>query len=197
MKKLNVRRALLSALVVGIVGVVSGAGTFASFSSTTANGGNTFAAGTVAISDNDAGGTMLTLSNAKPGDSATGCIAVTYGGTLPADVRLYGSTSGGLASYLTLTVTRGSDPTPSFPGCAGFSADGTNYIGAGAGVVYQGNLSSYPGTWGGGIVDAPGSAETWTNGEQHVYRFAVTLQNNSAAEGLSANASFTWEARNQ
>ena len=167
----NVRRALLSTLVVGAVAMVSGAGTFAAFSSTTSNSGNRFAAGTVAISDNDAGGTMLTLSNARPGDSTTGCIAVTYGGTLPADVHLYGNVNGALAPYLTLTVTRGTDPSPSFPGCAGFTADGNNYIGAGAGIVYQGNLSGYPATWGGGIVDAPGSAETWTNGEQHVYRF--------------------------
>jgi predicted ribosomally synthesized peptide with SipW-like signal peptide len=197
MKMPNVRRALLSALAIGVVAAVSGAGTFAAFSSSTGNSGNRFEAGTVSISDNDAGGTMLTLSNARPGDSTTGCIAVTYGGTLAADVRLYGNVNGALAPYLTLTVTRGTDPSPSFPGCAGFTADGANYIGAGAGIVYQGNLSSYPATWGGGIVDAPGSAETWTGGEQHVYRFRVTLQNNSAAEGLSASSSFTWEARNQ
>lgn len=192
------RKLLASLLVLGLVGVAVGAGTYAAFSSTTASTGNSFASGTVAIADNDAGAAMLSLSSAVPGDTTTGCIRVSYGGSLDADVRLYGTVSGSLAPYLTLTVTRGQDSSPSFSSCAGFTADATNYNGNGPGVVYSGPLSGYPGSYSTGIVDPkPAALETWTTSEAHSYRFDVTLENDTAAQGLSATATFTWEARNR
>ena len=186
------RKLLLSVLVVGLIGGLTGAGTYASFSSTTASGGNNFSAGTVVIGDNDAGSSLISLSNAKPSDSSTGCIAITYTGSLNADVKLYGSTTGSLAAYLTLTVTRGSDPSPSFPGCGGFTADTGDYGYGSNGIVYQGNLSAYPGSYGSGIADP----QNWSTNDQHVYKVSVTLQNTPSAQGLSSTAAFTWEARN-
>lgn len=191
------RRALYSILVVAIVSAVTATGTYAAFSGTTANPSNTFAAGTVSLSDNDASGSILSLSSATPGNSSTGCIKVTYSGSLNANVRLYGSASGSLPSYLTLTVTRGTDSSPSFASCSNFSADSTNYIGAGAGVIYSGNLSAFPGTYASGVVDpTSGSPATWSTNSAHSYKFVVTVQNNAAAQGLSSTASYTWEARN-
>jgi Camelysin metallo-endopeptidase len=191
------RKLLYSILVVAIVSAVTAAGTYAAFSGTTANPSNAFAAGTVSISDNDAGGSVLSLSSATPGNSSTGCIKVTYSGSLNANVHLYGSASGSLPSYLTLTVTRGTDSSPSFASCSNFAADATNYIGSGAGVVYSGNLSAFPGTYAAGVVDpTAGSPATWSTNSAHSYKFVVTVQNNAAAQGLSSTASFTWEARN-
>ena len=43
------------------VGAVAGICTFSAFSATTINAGNVFDAGTVAISDNDAGSAMYTI----------------------------------------------------------------------------------------------------------------------------------------
>jgi hypothetical protein len=192
------RRAALTLLVVGVVGLVAGLGSYAVFTATTENTGNSLASGTVAIEDNDSGTAMLSLANAKPGDSDTSCIRIRYTGTLDATVRLYGSVSGSLASYLTLTVTRGTDSSPSFDSCSNFTADATNYIGAGNGVVYSGPLSSFPASYAAGLVDpTSGSPETWSQDEAHSYRFVVTLVDNNAAQGLSGSASFTWEARNQ
>ena len=54
------RKALLSLLLVGVIGTVAGVGTYSAFSATTVNPGNTFAAGTVVISDNDANAAMYT-----------------------------------------------------------------------------------------------------------------------------------------
>ena len=136
------RKVLLSILVVAIVAAVTGTGTYAAFSGTTANPSNAFAAGTVTISDNDAGGSLLSLSNATPGNSSTGCIKITYSGSLNGNVHLYGSSTGSLPSYLTLTVTRGTDSSPSFASCSNFTADSTNYIGSGAGVIYSQRLSA-------------------------------------------------------
>lgn len=194
------RKLILTLLVVGAVGLVAGLGTFSAFSSQTASPGNSFAAGTVAISDNDAGAAMLALTNAKPTDSSQSCIQITYTGTLNSAVRLYGSVSGSLAPYLTLTITRGTQSPAVFgSACTNFVADTNNYIGQGAGVIFNGNLSTFTGTnWATGIVDPAngGGTETWTTSEAHVYKFVVTLQNANAAQGLSGSASFTWEAQN-
>jgi hypothetical protein len=193
----STRKALLSTLVIAIVAAVTGTGTYAAFSGTTSNPSNAFAAGTVTISDNDAGGSLLSLSNATPGNSSTGCIKITYSGSLNTNVHLYGSATGSLPSYLTLTVTRGTDPSPSFSGCGSFIADATSYIGAGSGVVYSGNLSAFPSSYAAGLVDpSSGSPATWSTSDTHSYKFVVTVQNTAAAQGLSSTASFTWEARN-
>lgn len=192
------RRVLLSLLILAGLAAVTGAATFSAFSSTTTNPGNSFAAGTVLISDNDASTAMLSLANAQPGATDTSCLLVTYSGSLSSTVRLYGSIAGALAPYLTLTITRGSDGTPVFDDCTGFAPDATDYIGSGAGVIYQGALSGFPATYGAGIVDpVPGSPESWTTSEARVYRFAVTLADDNGAQGQSATASFSWEAQNQ
>jgi predicted ribosomally synthesized peptide with SipW-like signal peptide len=192
------RKILLTLLVMGAFGAVSGAATFSAFSSQTSNSTNSFAAGTVQLTDNDLGAAMLSLSNAQPGATDTSCILVTYAGSLSSTVRLYGAVAGALAPYVTLTVTRGDDPTPVFDDCNGFVADPTDYVGAGAGVVYQDALSAFPASYAAGLVDPlAASPETWTTGETHTYRFAVSLADDNGAQGLSSTASFTWEARNQ
>jgi hypothetical protein len=192
------RKLLLTLVVLGGLAAVSGAATYSAFSSQTANTANAFAAGTVLIADNDVGNAMLSLSNAQPGASDTSCILVTYSGSVSSTVRLYGSIAGALAPYLTLAITRGDDSTPVFDDCVGFQPDLTDYIGAGQGVVYQGALSAFPASYAAGLVDpVTGSPETWTATEARVYRFVVSVANDNNAQGQSATASFSWEARNQ
>jgi predicted ribosomally synthesized peptide with SipW-like signal peptide len=192
------RKLLLTLLVLGGLAAVSGAATYSAFSSQTSNTGNSFAAGTVLITDNDVDTAMLSLSNAQPGASDTSCMLVSYSGSLSSTVKLYGSVAGALAPYLTLTITRGDDPTPVFDDCVGFQADLTDYLGAGPGVIYQGALSAFPSGYPTGLVDpVPASPETWTAPESRVYRFVVSVANDNGAQGQSATASFTWEARNQ
>ncbi len=196
-------KALSTALVLGLVGLGAGAGTWSAFSDTTENADNQFAAGTVTISDNDADGRMFQMSGMKPGDFDEGCILIEYTGSLAADVRLHGVTTGtGLDQHLDVTVTRGTKTgTSAFDSCTDFSADATDYAGQGAGVVYKGTLQGYPDSWAAGIVDAPGTgnAETWTTSEKHAYKIRVELPStaSSTAAGLSANQQFTWEAQNQ
>jgi hypothetical protein len=188
------RRIVLSALVLGAGGLAAGAGTFSAFSATAGNPGNEFSAGTVALADDDAGAALVSLpANARPGDSSTRCINVSYTGTLPAQVRLYANVSGGLADHLTVTITRGSQGAPSFPSCTGFAADGADYGYGANGIVFQGKLSGLPASYASAIADPDGS---WTNGEARSYRYAVTVDDTPAAQGLSASATFRWEARN-
>jgi hypothetical protein len=172
--------------------------TFATFTSSAINASNSFSVGTVAVSDNDSGSAMLALTGAKPGDSDTSCIRITYSGSLPATVRPYGTTTGtGLDGYLTLTVTRGTLPSGTFDNCTGFTATATNYIGAGNGVVYSGTLQGFADTYADGATDpTAASPETWTTGETHDYRFQITLGNSDASQGKIATQTFLWEARN-
>lgn len=194
------RKALLTFLVVGIAGAGAGIGSYSAFTATTGNSGNAITAGSVAIEDNDNGTALFTtLTNMKPGDSETSCIKVKYTGSLAATVRLYASVSGSLKDYLDLTVTRGTDSNPSYDSCTNFSAAGeANYIGQGPGVVYSGTLAAFPTSYSAGLVDpTSGSPESWTMNEQHSYKLTLTLQNQNAAQGLTATAGFTWEARDE
>ena len=106
------RKTLLSLLLVGVIGTVAGIGTYSAFSATTVNPGNSFAAGTVVISDNDANAAMYTITNATADDVAvTRCIRVTYTGTLPSTVRLYTTTPiDAFGPYVTLSIDKGTMP---------------------------------------------------------------------------------------
>jgi hypothetical protein len=178
----------------------AGTATYAAYTATTRNDGNRLEAGSVALSDNDSGGAVVSFATGYPGHTDTGCIKVTYSGSLAATVRMYGTTSGsGLDQYLDLKITRGtySPSDPGFDSCTNFTADSTDYIGAGAGVIYNGTLQAFADDYTGGLVDpTSGSPESWTNNEAHVYKIQVTLQNNAAAVNKNATQVFTWEARN-
>lgn len=190
-------KVLLTALCVGALGSLAAMGVFGAFSSTTTNAGNTITAGTVAIADNDAGAAMYSLTNAKPGESVSKCIKVTYTGSLDADVHLYTTSSiGSLGQYVELTITPGSQTTPTFPSCTGFTPDS-------GGALYTGTLQNFGTTknsYANGVVDFPGSGTKWASGESVVYQVTATLQSSApdAAQGLTTGAhTFTWEARNQ
>jgi hypothetical protein len=190
-------KVLLTALCVGALGSLAAMGVFGAFSSTTTNAGNTITAGTVAIADNDAGAAMYSITNAKPGESVSRCIKVTYTGSLDADVHLYtSSTIGALGQYVDLTITPGSQTTPTFPSCTGFTADS-------GGALYTGTLANFATTknsYANGVVDYPGSGTKWAANESVVYQVTATLQSSApeAAQGATTGAhTFTWEARNQ
>jgi hypothetical protein len=176
------RKLLLTVAIVGAVGALSGFGTYSAFSATTSNTGNSMQAGTVSITDDHTASSLIGLSNAKPGDTTTGCIKVTYSGSLAADVRMYATPTGALAPYLNVTVKRGAGG--GYPSCTGFTAEAT---------TFTGTLATLPASWAGAM------SESWTQGESHSYQVAVTLDPNApaSAQGASAGVSFTWEARNQ
>jgi predicted ribosomally synthesized peptide with SipW-like signal peptide len=189
----RLRAALATFLVIGAVGLVAGAGTFAAFSATSGNSGNTFAAGTVALSDNDAGSAMWSVTNRIPGDTVTTCIRLSYTGTLPADVKIYSASAvNTVDQYLNFSVDKGTMPGgTTFPNCTGFSSQSTIYSGTVQGFKNASNA------YGNGVGAYPGAQTQWNQNDTLVYRFTVTLQNNTGAQGLTSTTSYTWEARNQ
>ncbi len=187
------RKTLLTLLLVGAIGTVAGIGTFSAFSATTVNPGNVFAAGTVSISDNDAGSAMYTITNASPLVPVVRCIQVTYTGSLPATVNLYSSAIGAIGPFVDLTIDKGTGTTV-FPNCAGFTPDASPNVYTGT----LGNFATSHFDFASGAGAFPGTQTQWNQNDVVVYRFTLTLQNNSAAIGLTSGThSFTWEAQNQ
>lgn len=187
-------KVLLTVLVVGLGGAIAGFGVFSAFSSTTSNPGNSFAAGSVTIGDNDSDSALYNVSGQKPGQSTTKCIKVTYSGSLDADVKLYASAVAAVGQYIDLAITSG---TGNNTNCSDFSADAS-----GSGV-YSGTLKNFADTyaaWGSGLVDNPLAQTKWSQNNSVTYRFVVTLQSSTpdSQQGLSTGShSITWEARNQ
>jgi predicted ribosomally synthesized peptide with SipW-like signal peptide len=98
----NLKKVLLTIMVVGMVSGVLGSGTFATFTAQTTNSNNTFAAGTLVLSDTKTGGTtcfstgggntdtnsntacdqLINATVKKPGDTASQTLVVKNEGSL-------------------------------------------------------------------------------------------------------------------
>jgi hypothetical protein len=178
-----------AAFAVVATSLVWSGGTFSTFNKTSSMPGNSVGAGTVVLTDNDAGTSPLSMSDVLPGNSGTACVLVSYTGSAPATVRFYGAVGGtGLSPYLNFTVTRGTfSGTPAAGSCTGFTADTTGS------VLYNGLLSAFPVTTGGAIADP---ASSWTSGDKRGYKLQWTMPSNvaSAAQGKSASVDVTWQA---
>lgn len=170
----------------------------AAFSATTVNPDNSWTAGTVALTDSQAGTAMFEATGMVPGgDPVTNCVEVTYSGSVATSATaLYaswsdsdggGATAGtpaaGLSDDLVVTVQMGE------PGVA--CAD----LGAGNSTeVHAGTLDSMD-------TDFASGSLGWTpaGGSDTVRAFAFTVElpdtTPNDAQGDGATATFTWEAR--
>lgn len=153
------------------------------------NTANTVTAAAIDLGDNDLGVAMFgNVTGLMPGTTLYRCIEVTYTGTVdPLPVLLYssGAPTGTLAPYLNLTVEVGPDSGDSYSSCASFSS---------AGAVYTGTLATFASTHSAYASGAP----TWDpsgSPETRTFRFAVSVQDNAAAEGLTSTFGFSWETR--
>jgi hypothetical protein len=153
------------------------------------NSTNTVTSAAIALTDTDSGTAMFNnVTNLMPGTTEERCIDVTYTGTVdPTAVLLYATSAptGTLAPYLDITIQVGTDATPAFRDCTGFASAGTIYSGtlanfASARTSYANGLS----TW-----NPVGSPETRT------FRFTLSVQDNTAAAGLTSTFGFSWETR--
>ena len=184
-------------VVVGALASLVAFGVFGLFTATTQNSGNEIASGTVSFSDNDSGSALYNASGARPGDTYTKCIKVTYTGTLPSEVHLYSPSSPGpLAQYVDLTITQGSQSSSTFPDCTGFTADTI-------GVIFTGTVQSFEQThtnYATGVdADTSDLDSFWHPNDSVVYKFQATLQAGTPDTGQGSSTgvhSFEWEARN-
>ena len=189
----RLRKFLIVMVVAGLAGTAVGV-IHAAFFATTGNTGSSFGSGSVILTDNDANGAVLSLTNANPGATDSGCIRASYSGSLPATVKHYADVTGALAPFLTVKVTRGTDPSPSFRSCAGFTPDTCDFYGKGAGVLYEGLLSNYPTTYAAGIPDwtcsgssTYGTTVSGTAGIVNQYRFDPLVTSDSFTDTSGVN----------
>jgi len=188
------QKLLLTVMVVGLGGALAGFGVFSAFSSTTSNPGNTFAAGTVSLSDNDGSSAMFATTKAKPGVNYDKCIKVTYAGTLDATVKLYVDSISADGSKVNVDIHKSTVAgQASDADCTGFVADGA--------AIYTGTLAAF-GTahsdWANGLAANPGAATKWAQNDALSYRLRLTVPDDNANQGASISAfELTWEAQNQ
>ncbi|MDQ8044217.1 MAG: TasA family protein [Solirubrobacteraceae bacterium] len=191
------RNLLATVVVVGLLIATVGAAVFSAYTSVASNDGNTFTAGTIKLTDNDAGSALFNVQGFTPGDSFIRCIQVDYASTggVRSNVKLYGRTGGsGLAPYVDLRIRRGTMAAGNPSGdCTGFTPDTTDYDGNGDGVFVDTTLDQFPTDYTGGITDPVAS---WASGDKVAYEITMTIQNDNAAQGLSATQDFSFEARN-
>ncbi len=159
--------------------------TSAAFTDTTDNASNSWDAGSVTLTDNDSGSALFSATGLVPGDSSTGCIEVTYGGslTLSTAADLYAAVTettvggNGLGDDLDVVVERG-------------AATDTCALMVTPTTVYSGTLAAFN-TLGSPLATGwtPGSGDT-----MRPFKFTVTLGNDTAndAQGEGADATFTW-----
>ncbi len=141
----------------------------------------------ITVGDDDTGSAMFNSPGLKPSDKVQRCMMVTYTGSLtPVGLSLYGTVAGtGLDPYLALTIevgTRGS-----FGDCSDFTP---------AATVFSGTLASFAAAhtnYTDGIRQGPFTSTP----QSRSYRFTVTLQDDHAAQGKTASATFTWETQDQ
>jgi hypothetical protein len=175
-------------------GATIGTASYAAFSATTTSPTSNWAAGNVALSDDDAATALFTATNLEPGSTDARCIAVTSTGSLASEVRLYGTgaaTTNDLSTHITLTVIQGTGG--SFAGgCAGFTP-----LPSGA-SVYSGSLADF-GTTATGYATGLGTwAPTGLAPETRVFQISYTLDAGAPDTTQSGTAAlgFTWEAQN-
>lgn len=183
--------ALLGSLL--LVSFVVITGSRAAFTGTTDNPGNSWAAGSVSLTDDDTGSAMFTAAGLKPGDVIENCVVVTYTGTLDADVTLYAANlSGSLGTYLDLDVELGTGGAFSATATQDGEVPCTGFTGA---SIYSGTLAGFAGA----SDDFASGVGTWapSTNDFQTYRFVVTVQDDNSAQSQTAGVDFIWEAQNQ
>ncbi|MFZ7087992.1 hypothetical protein [Curtobacterium sp. RRHDQ10] len=184
------RIARWSALPVAVIasGIIVSTASYAAFTSTTENDGNSWTAGSIALADDDQGTAMFDASDLQPGSAGERCITVTSAGSLTNTVRLYtqnATTTAALADHLAVTVDHGTGG--GFADCTGFVEDGTAFTGSLSDLTEQAtDHASGIGQW---TVPAGGDERTYR------IRYALSEDAPNTAQGGSAAVDLVWEGQ--
>ena len=190
------RKVLGSLAVIGALGALLGLGAFSAFTATTSNSGNAITSGTVKIDQHTGATTLYNVTNQKPGDATTGCVRVTYSGSLASTVHVYTTSTVTNGSLYNLKVERGSglSSPDNTMNCTGFSASSTAYNGA------LGTFASTYTDYASGVAGKSADA-AWATNDAVDYKFTITQNDDATANAhtsatSSGSHTFVWEARN-
>ncbi len=127
-----------------------------------------FRSSQIRLSSDSTGHAMFEDVSMAPGQTATSSMDVAFEGDAPAEIRLYGSTSGGrFARALELEVLRGER------------------------VLYLGSLADFPDRYETGVIDPV----SWHASTTASYRFRISAARGTRMPSGTATQSFIWEAR--
>jgi hypothetical protein len=187
-RSLNSLAVLLSSVALSfvLIALLVVTASHSAFSATTDNKLDSVTTAALKLTDDDSGTAMFNnVTGLTPGPPLYRCITVTYTGDVdPLPVKLYaaGAPAGDLTPYLTLTVEVDANSGGGFASCSGFNPTGT---------LYSGALGSVPGTYGTGLTAWDPNA----TGESRTFRFGLSVQDDTNAQGKSSTFGFTWETR--
>ena len=175
--------------------VVVWQGSYAAFSATTDNTGNSWTTGDVALTDDDGGSAAFTVTLVKPGDTGQKCIVVTDNSTVFGPVKMYAGgvlanalsgTPASATNQLNLSVQQFNPVsfTNNTANCAALTG-GTS--------LHNGSLAALPTSYSTGV----GSWTATATGQTRVYRFTWSLPATAGntVKGQNATATFTWETQ--
>lgn len=183
------RKILLSALLLLSLTSAGAFGTWAAFSATTTNPGNSFDSGTVTISDNDSGSAMFAVTGVRPGSTGSTCMKVLYTGSLAATIKVYtGNVSNTFSNDFTIDIDKSTAGSDTFQNCTGFAG------GSVTNLVTDSTVGSLPTNYAGGYtLDAAATNPT-------PWYIRVTYELGAGAgdgdQGKSAEFDIVFEARN-
>lgn len=159
---------------------------FAAFTGSTANAGNTWTSGSVNLTNNKATA-MFTAANIAPGYTESHCITVSTTSSIATALSFYatqGANTKALADNLTLKVEAGSGGTDGATSCTGFASAQTLFTGAMTG------LSTASGTAGTAIkVTAPLAA---AGSQQFMITAALPAGTPDTVQSGTAGMDFNW-----
>jgi spore coat-associated protein N len=175
-------RRTLGALALVLLAVAVAVGSGATFTAQTANPSNTFASGTLTMSNSQDNKAILTASGMKPGDTSNGQVDIQNTGSISAGFSLSrtdltdSDDKNPMSKMLNLVVTD----------CGDFSS-GTPKCEAGDPEMYSGTLAE---------MSSSVDLGTYKADEQHRYDFTITFDSsaNDAYQGASSSATFQWDA---
>ena len=172
----------LGALAVALGAVAVAVGSGATFSAQSANPGNSFAAGTLTMSNSKDNVAILSAGNMKPGDSTNGTV----------DIQNTGSMSGTFT--LNRTDLSNSDAVNPMSQKLDLVVKDCGDFGAGTPTCDAGDPVKYSGT-----LDAMSSSValgSYAANEKHRYQFVATFQSSAgnAYQGDDTGATFQWDA---
>jgi hypothetical protein len=208
------RRAMFAVAVpVGLVlsAALTWTSTYAAFSASTGNTGNSWQTGSVVLADGDSGAALFTSGSdgaLKPGSTRSRCIRVDYTGSLVADLRLYVTTpaSGAVSldPYLVMSVERGADvaagTTVAADCSTGYSQAASptflyntqqadDPLAAGSRTLQH--LKGTHADFASGLV-----VDSTTDPDSHLtFKITYSVKDDNAAQNSQSSATFTWEAR--
>lgn len=187
--------ALINLATLPVAAVLAGslalAGSYAAFNGATSNPGNTWNAGTVALTNNKATA-MFTATGVAPGYTEAHCITVTSSSNVATILSFYatqGANTNALADNLNLKVEAGSGGTDAGNDCTGFVSSAT---------LHNGTMTALSSAHGTAVTAIDIAAPLAAAGVQ---QFKITASLPAGApntvQGGTAGMDFNWINRSQ